>query len=72
MNKPQINQILSTEKWFTAEEAVQNGLADRIETFEEFKDRVFSKAKVTEIKIDEVDDFDFNSMELTNRRWSGI
>lgn len=57
------------ENFFCSDEAVGLGLADRVETFEEFKERVFhEKVKVTEIKIDRDDDFDFGALEFTTRR----
>ena len=51
MVKKEMKDILVNEKFFIAEEAVRLGLADRIETFEEFQDTKFSNANVNEIKI---------------------
>ena len=60
------------ESFYIGSEAVEVGLADRVDTFEQWKDRVFYNAKVNEIVIDKKDDFDLNSLEMTSRRWSQI
>jgi ClpP class serine protease len=69
LTKKQLDDIFVKENFFCSDEAVGLGLADRVETFEEFKERVFhEKVKVTEVKIDRDDDFDFGALEFTTRR----
>lgn len=72
LTQKQLDDIFVNENFFQAEEAVNNGLADKVETFEEFQDKIFSDAKVNEIKIDAIDDVDLGALEFTTRRWSKI
>lgn len=73
LSKKQLDDIFVKENFFLSDEAVRLGLVDRVETFEEFRERVFhTNAKVTEIKIDRDDDFDFGALEFTTRRWANI
>jgi len=72
LTQKQMDDIFVNENFYLAEEAVDLGLVDKIETFEEFHDRVFSDAKVNEIKVDSHDDVDLGALEMTSRRWSKI
>jgi len=72
LTKKQEDDVFVKESFFLADEAVEMGLADKVETFEEFKYRVFYNSKVNEVRIDRGDDIDFGALEFTSRRWSSI
>lgn len=51
--------------FYTGTDAAKFGLVDKIETFEEFRDKHFPNHKLDEYKLDNEDDFDFDVLELT-------